>query len=323
MNDTCRRSKPVLAFTCGDPSGVGPEAVLGALRSAPLRRSCRPLLVGEPAVWRRAGWRPGSFPVWDTGLGMGLPPFGRVTRAGGAISFAAVSTAVRLAARGVVDGVVTAPISKEAWALAEVPFRDHTEYLRAETGADAQMILAAPQKGLWCVLATRHIPLARVPGALTQAGILSAARALSGALRRVGMRRPRLVLCGLNPHAGEGGLLGLEEKRVLEPAVRSARRSGLALSGPMPADAAWRRHVAGGCDGLVCLYHDQAMIGLKAAAGLGVVNWTVGLPFVRVSPGHGTAFDVAGRGRADASATAAAAALAVSLCGREKRPPAS
>ena len=185
------------------------------------------------------------------------------------------------------------------------------------------MILAAPQKGLWCVLATRHIPLARVPGALTQAGILSAARALSGALRRVGMRRPRLVLCGLNPHAGEGGLLGLEEKRVLEPAVRSARRSGLALSGPMPADAAWRRHVAGGCDGLVCLYHDQAMIGLKAAAGLGVVNWTVGLPFVRVSPGHGTAFDVAGRGRADASATAAAAALAVSLCGREKRPPAS
>ena len=309
MNDTCRRSKPVLAFTSGDPSGIGPEAVLGALRSAPLRRSCRPLLVGEPAVWRRAGWRPGSIPVWDTALGTGLPPFGRVTRAGGALSFAAVSTAVRLAARGVVDGVVTAPISKEAWALAGVPYRDHTEYLRAATGADAQMILAAPRQRLWCVLATRHIPFARVPGALTGERILSAARTLSGALRRVGMRRPRLVLCALNPHAGEGGLLGREEKRVLEPAARLAR-----LSGAMHADAAWRLHVAGGCDGLVCLYHDQAMIGLKAAAGLGVVNWTAGLPFVRVSPGHGTAFDAAGRGRADASATAAAAALAVTLC---------
>jgi 4-hydroxythreonine-4-phosphate dehydrogenase len=229
------------------------------------------------------------------------------------MSFAAVKTAVRLAARGVAAGVVTAPISKGAWALAEVPYRDHTEYLRAETGCDAQMVLAAPQKRLWCVLATRHIPLARVPGALTQTRILSAARTLSLALRRVGMRRPRLVLCGLNPHAGEGGLLGSEEKKVLAPAVRSARRLGLALSGPVPADAAWRLHIAGGCDGLVCLYHDQAMIGLKASAGLGVVNWTAGLPFIRVSPGHGTAMDVAGKGRTDAVATAAAALLAADI----------
>jgi 4-hydroxythreonine-4-phosphate dehydrogenase len=246
-------------------------------------------------------------------LGLKPPPFGLVAKAGGAVSFAAVAAAVRLAARGVVDGVVTAPISKEAWALAGVPYRDHTEYLRAVTGCDAQMILAAPRQRLWCVLATRHIPLVRVPSALTAAKILSAARVLCDSLRETGLRRPRLVLCGLNPHAGEGGLLGSEEKRVLAPAVRSARRLGLALSGPVPADAAWRLHVAGGCDGLVCLYHDQAMIGLKAAAGLGVVNWTAGLPFVRVSPGHGTAFDAAGRGRADASATGAAAVLAVSL----------
>ncbi|MBI5241565.1 MAG: 4-hydroxythreonine-4-phosphate dehydrogenase PdxA [Elusimicrobia bacterium] len=313
MNATCRRSRPVLAFTSGDPSGIGPEAVLAALRRGSLPRSCRPLLVGEASVWRRAGWRPGLLPVWDTGLGLTPPPFGRVTRVGGAMSFAAVKTAVRLAARGVADAVVTASISKEAWSLAGVPYRDHTEYLRAETGRDAQMILAAPQRRLWCVLATRHIPLARVPGALNRAGILSAARVLCDALRQTGLRRPRLVLCALNPHAGEGGLLGSEEKKILAPAARSARRLGLGLSGPLPADAAWRLHAAGGCDGLVCLYHDQAMIGLKAAAGLGVVNWTAGLPFVRVSPGHGTAFDAAGRGRADASATAAAAGLAIGL----------
>jgi 4-hydroxythreonine-4-phosphate dehydrogenase len=109
-------------------------------------------------------------------------------------------------------------------------------------------------------------------------------------------------------------MLGQEERHVLIPAVRSARREGLDLSGPVSADAAWRQHVLGGCDGLVCLYHDQAMIGLKAVASLGVVNWTAGLPFVRVSPGHGTAFDAAGKGRADASGTVEAALLAIRLC---------
>ncbi|MDD5628426.1 MAG: 4-hydroxythreonine-4-phosphate dehydrogenase PdxA [Elusimicrobia bacterium] len=314
MKGTCRRSRPVLAFTSGDPSGIGPEAVLGALRGGSLARACRPVLVGEASVWHRAGWRPGAIPLRDTGLGLRPPAYGRADAAGGAMSFAAVAEAVRLAARGLADAVVTAPISKEAWALAGVPYRDHTEYLRSATGADAQMILAAPQRGLWCVLATRHIPLAGVPSALSGAKVLSAARVLWEALRKTGVKRPRLVLCGLNPHAGEGGLLGHEERRVLIPAVRSARRAGVDLSGPLPADAAWRHHAAGGCYGLVCLYHDQAMIGLKAAAGLGVVNWTAGLPFVRVSPGHGTGPDIAGRGLADPSATLEASSLAVRLC---------
>ncbi|MCX5796358.1 MAG: 4-hydroxythreonine-4-phosphate dehydrogenase PdxA [Elusimicrobia bacterium] len=286
---------------------------MAALRRGRLVRLCRPLLVGETAVWRRAGWRPGAIPVWDTGRGLKAPAYGRVSAAGGALSFAAVAAAVRLAARGLVDAVVTAPINKAAWSLAGVPYHDHTEYLRAVTGADAQMILAAPQLKLWCVLATRHVPLARVPSALSPANVLSAARVLSDSLRATGLKRPRLVLCGLNPHAGEGGLLGREEQTLLVPAVRRARRAGLTLSGPLPADAAWRLHVEGGCDGLVCLYHDQAMIGLKAAAGLGVINWTAGLPFVRVSPGHGTAMDIAGMNRADATATIEAAKLAAKL----------
>lgn len=229
------------------------------------------------------------------------------------MSFAAVEAAVRLAARGLVDAVVTAPISKEAWRLAGIPFPDHTEYLRAATGCDGQMILAAPERGLWCVLATRHIPHARVSRRLSPRTILAAATALDQALRRLGRNRPRLLLCGLNPHAGEGGLLGGEEARLLAPAMALARRSGLALRGPVPADAAWLLHARGSCDGLVCLYHDQALIGLKAAAGLSLVNWTAGLPFIRVSPGHGTAFGLAGRGAADVSGIVAAARLAARL----------
>ncbi|MDD5656072.1 MAG: 4-hydroxythreonine-4-phosphate dehydrogenase PdxA, partial [Elusimicrobia bacterium] len=212
--------------------------------------------------------------------------------------------------RGLVDAVVTAPISKQAWRLAGVAWRDHTEYLRERTGADGQMILAAPERRLWCVLATRHVPFSRVASLLNTDKIISAARSLDRALRRIGKNRPRLVLCALNPHAGENGLLGGEEKSVLLPAAAAARRLGLALAGPSPADAAWRLHARGGCDGLVCLYHDQALIGLKAAAGLSLVNWTEGLPFIRVSPGHGTAFDLAGKGAADASGTIAAARLA-------------
>ncbi len=313
MKGTCRPFSPTLAFTCGDPSGIGPEAALAALRRGGWPRRFRPLLVGETSVWRRAGWRPGLFPVWDTGLGLPPPPVGKSTRAGGAISFAAVEAAVRLCARGLADAIVTAPISKQAWSLARVPYRDHTEYLRHTSGAEAQMILAAPRRGLWCVLATRHIPLGRVPAALSPGKVLAAARTLDSALRQLGLRRPRLVLCGLNPHAGEGGLLGREERLALLPAARLARRQGVDLSGPLPADAAWRRHVQGDCDGLVCLYHDQALIGLKVAAGLGVVNWTAGLPFVRVSPGHGTAFDIAGTGRADPAAVREAAQLALRL----------
>lgn len=314
MREACPCSKPVLAFTCGDPAGIGPETIIGALRRGELSSLCRPLLVGELAVWKRAGWRPGLGLIWDTRLGLKPPPYGRPTRDGGLLSFAAVAQSVRLAGRGLARAVVTGPIAKEGWAMAAVPWKDHTEYLRGAAGScRAEMILGCPSRGLWCVLVTRHVPLARVPGALSVSRVVAAARTLERALRRLGRRRPKLLLCGLNPHAGEGGMLGREESRVLVPAMRAARRFGLDIAGPAPADAAWRRHIESGCHGLVCLYHDQALIGLKAAAGLEVVNWTAGLPFARVSPGHGTGFDIAGKGKADPSATVAAALLAVRL----------
>ncbi len=306
---------PVLAFTSGDPAGVGPETVLAAVSDRRLRRRCRVVLVGEVSVWKRAGWRPGLAPLRDTRLGLRPPPLGRETSAGGVLSFASASEALRLVATGLADGLMTAPISKTGWKAAGVGFPDHTEWLRARTGREAEMVLASPSQGLWCVTATRHLPLKAALAALTPRKVEGAARALAGALALRGKTRPLLGLCAVNPHAGEGGLLGSEEREILAPAAACLRREGLRLEGPLPADSAWRLHREGALDGLVCLYHDQALIGLKAAAGLEVVNWTVGLPFPRTSPGHGTAFDAAGRRRADSGPTLAAAHLAADLLG--------
>jgi 4-hydroxythreonine-4-phosphate dehydrogenase len=231
----------------------------------------------------------------------------------GLASFEAVRQAARLAARGLVSAVVTAPISKRAWSLAEIPFADHTDFFGALAQHPVDMILGSQEKEIWCCLATRHVALRRVAGSLSVGGVVSAAASLNAALRRLGLRRPRLGLCALNPHAGEEGLLGVEEKRILLPAVALARRRGIDLIGPLPADTAWRWHVEGLVGGLVALYHDQALVPIKAVCGLSAVNWTAGLPFVRTSPAHGTGFDIAGRKKADFSATLAAARLAARL----------
>lgn len=281
------------------------------LRSLP--RGARAVLVGERSVWERAGWRPGLAPLRDTGLGLTPPRLGRPDAVGGRIAAASFEEALRLAAKGLVAGVVTAPVSKEHWKLAGYPWTDHTDRLAALSESGAHMVLGMPSKKLWCVLATRHIPLREVPGALSAKELLAAAARLDEALRRLGVKSPRLALCGLNPHAGEAGLLGGEEARLLSPAAAAARKRGLRLDGPLPADSAWRLHAQGVYDGLVCLYHDQALIPLKALGGLAGVNWTLGLPFTRTSPAHGTAFDAAAAGKADASAFAEASVLAARL----------
>jgi 4-hydroxythreonine-4-phosphate dehydrogenase len=291
--------------------------VLAALRAGALPRGVGPLLVGEPAVWRRAGWRPSDGPIRGTALGDPPPRPGAPSAAGGRLSAAAFEEALRLCARGLAFGVVTAPVSKESWALSGYPWRDHTSRLAAlAPGGSAEMLLGAPSRRLWCVLATRHVPLKEVPARADARAVASAARALDAGLRRLGIARPRLALCGLNPHAGEDGLIGGEEKRSLAPAAARLRREGLRLAGPLPADSAWRLHAGGAFDGLVCLYHDQALIPLKVLAGLSGINWTLGIPFTRVSPAHGTAWDAARTGRIDPSATIEAARLAARLPAR-------
>jgi 4-hydroxythreonine-4-phosphate dehydrogenase len=290
---------------------VGPRTAVLGLKSLPSGVSA--VLVGERAVWERAGWRPGLAPLRDTGLGLKPPRPGRPDAAGGRLAAASSKEALRLAAKGQVGGVVTAPVSKEHWKLAGYPWTDHTDRLAALSASGAHMVLGVPSRKLWCVLATRHIPLRQVPSALSAKELIAAAGRLDEALRLLGVKSPRLALCGLNPHAGEAGLLGGEEARLLAPAAAAARKRGLRLDGPLPADSAWRQHAEGAYDGLVCLYHDQALIPLKALGGLAGVNWTLGLPFTRTSPAHGTAFDAAAAGKADASAFAEASRLAARL----------
>lgn len=319
-------TEPILALTSGDPGGVGPEVAVTAMRDASLRRRCRLLAVGPRSAFERAGWTPSLGPLLDPDPSP-VPRFPRGPSAeGGRLSYAAVRAAVDLCARGLAAAVVTAPVSKESWRLAGLPHLDHTSLLQGVTRSPrtAMMLMCGT---LRAVLATRHIPLGEVPARLSAEGLYEAAELAACALRKeLGIARPRLVLCALNPHAGEGGLLGGEEKALLAPAARRLRRRGLDIVGPLPADAAWGAHVHGLFDAAVSLYHDQALIALKtagAAAGPGyppVVNWTLGIPLVRTSPGHGTAYDIAWKGIADPSAMKAAASLALHVVSRRKRP---
>lgn len=304
-----RRPSRILAFTCGDPAGVGPRGALASLRAGALPAGVSPVLVGERAVWLRAGWRPSDGPIRDTGLGLTAPRPGRPTPEGGKLSAASFEEALSLVARGLAGGVVTAPISKTSWSQAGYPWKDHTARLADFAGEpDAQMVLGVPSLKLWCAIATRHVPLKEAARGLSVRSIAACARTLAAALRALGVGKPRLALCALNPHAGEGGLIGTEERDMLAPLARR-----LKLDGPLPADSAWRLHVEGAYDGLVCLYHDQALIPLKALGGLAGVNWTVGIPFVRTSPAHGTAYDAAAAGRLDAAGAIEAARLASRL----------
>lgn len=310
-------NKPVLAFTLGDPAGIGPEIVVAALKNSAVRRACVPLVIGSRDVFYYHGWRPELAPILDPGVACSVRP-GRPSPAGGRAGFAAVAVATKLALRRCVDAIVTAPISKEFWNRAGIRYPDHTDYLKEATGA-AQVAMMLLCGELRTVLVTRHMPLRDAPRRISTGETVRAVLLLHKALRDdLKILRPRLGLCALNPHAGEEGLLGKEEREILLPAVRRLRHSGVGISLPLPADSAWALHRAGKFDGLVTLYHDQALIPLKMADPYGVVNWTLGLPIVRTSPGHGTAFDIAGKGCAMPDAMVAAALLAARLSGNPR-----
>jgi len=304
--------KPVLAFTSGDPGGIGPETIVKAAADRRVSAVCRPLFIGPLAAFQKAGWRPSLGPVLDTGGAERGPYLHMPASRNGQESFTAVRLAVKLALAGKIGGVVTAPISKEAWAMAGTGFLGHTEFLRHNCNApEAVMCFIAGRTR--CALVTEHTPVAKLSSALTRARVEAACRAFGRELGKLGLRRPRLALCALNPHAGDGGAIGNEEIKTLLPAVAALNKSGLEITGPLPADAAWKRHLSGEWDGIVCLYHDQALIPLKTAVKNAAAHWTCGLPIVRTSPAHGTAFDIAGRGKADPASAIEAALFATKL----------
>ena len=230
----------------------------------------------------------------------------------GQAAYETIVRAVRDAQAGRLQGMATAPVNKEALALAGLPWRGHTEMLASLTGAD-RVAMMFWSEALRVVLATIHIPLAAVPSALTIESVSGIIELTHRELPRFGLVRPRLALAGLNPHAGEHGLLGREEIEVLEPAIARSVESGIDIIGPLPGDTVFVRAVRGEFDAVIACYHDQGLIPVKLAAFGQAVNVTLGLPIIRTSVDHGTAFDIAGRGIADPESMVQAVLLAARL----------
>jgi len=311
-----------LILTCGEPAGIGPvlaplaraagEAFCWLGDPAHLPAGTRWTEVAEPAA--AAGAEPGVLPVLVHRFPAPATP-GRPDPANAPAVVEVIARAVELARSGAAAGLVTAPISKLALKQgAGFPFPGHTEFLaHLAGGAEVAMMLAssAVEPPLRVVPATIHIALAEVPAALTPGALERAIRVTAAGLAcDFGLARPRIAVAGLNPHAGEGGAMGSEERDWIAPLIERLNGEGFALLGPLPADTMFHPAARARYDAAVCAYHDQALIPIKTLDFSGGVNVTLGLPFIRTSPDHGTAFDIAGQGRADPSSTIAALRMA-------------
>ena len=293
-----------VGITVGDPAGIGPEIAEKARVDPRVQAVCEPLV-----------FAPASLD--------GIHP-GQDSAAGGRAAYDTLVRAVEAARQGEVDAIATAPLSKRAFALAGLPWKGHTDLLAHLCGVDHVRMLfyAAPhgdRRALCVTLATVHVPLAEVPRLLTTAEVARTLRMTAQWLAGLGVAAPRVALAGLNPHAGEAGVLGTEEDTALRPAVAAARAQGVEASGPFPADTIFVRAMRGEFDAVVACYHDQGLIPVKLLAFGDAVNVTIGLPIIRTSVDHGTAFDIAGRGVADHGSLVAAIQLAARLAGA--RPP--
>lgn len=315
----------------GEPGGIGPELLVKALEYGEIRTTCRPVIIGdkdvlyealsllkpdmrplavsEPSEADEAG--PGDLPIIDLRLAAGYTK-GAPSAQGGRASYGFIEHAAGLALNGKVDAIVTAPISKEALRMAGLPWPGHTEMLAELSGAAdyAMMFLG----GRLCVLlVTIHTALSNVPGLITKETVLRKIRLASRAGAMLGIKRPRIGVAGLNPHAGESGLFGPEDEEQIAPAVKEARAEGIEASGPHPPDVVFHKAYHGKLDIVVAMYHDQGLIPLKMIAFEEGVNVTVGLPFVRTSPDHGTAYDIAWKGTANPRSMLEAIKAAVRL----------
>ncbi len=317
----------------GDPAGIGPEVVLKSLSDPDVYRRSNPLVIGDcqSLMVRQRGISCKIRPILNPAQARFIPgvidvlhrpmsrflkmPMGRPSAASGLASFQSVSLSVELAATRIVQGIVHAPISKSAWRMAGIRYDGHTELLGDLCGVK-NIAMAIAAEPLRTVLATRHIALSQVPSRLTKKEIMIAGEQAVRWMQALKLRLPRIGVCALNPHAGEGGLFGREEIRVIGPAVRTLKSMfrSVRFIGPLPADSMYRDHSKGLYDCLITLYHDQSLIPLKLFNAHKLVNISLGLPFARTSPGHGTAFDIAGRGKADPLPMREAILTAARLC---------
>lgn len=312
--------KPKIAVTLGDPAGVGPEICLHLLRHAEIAEICKPIVFGSAEILRRVSAATGiPFENADTAVrDLPMPDAaiiqpGRVDPRCGKAAYQSVLAAIAAGLSGEVDAVTTAPLNKEALHAAGHHYPGHTEIFAERMHAERSCMMLTSAE-LTCSFVTVHVGYHEVPALLSVARILEVIELTVAAMRRIRGREPRLLICGLNPHAGEHGLFGQrEEERLVEPAVAAARAAGIEIEGPLPPDTVflpWRRAAY---DAVVCLYHDQGHIPLKALAFDTAINTTLGLPVVRTSVDHGTAFDIAWQGQASPNSLFEAVKLAAKL----------
>lgn len=320
---------PRIALTSGEPAGIGPELCLALAREA---LPCELVCLGDRSLLEKRSaslglgvvlddWQPGATRAAHVPARLALVHLplaapsspGKADPANSAYVLALLDRAIDGALAGQFDAIVTAPVHKGVINDAGIAFSGHTEYLAARThSARAVMLLVAGE--LRVALATTHLPLRAVSAAISIDSLYETAAILAGELEKgFGVHAPRIAVCGLNPHAGEGGHLGDEELRVIGPAIERMRAAGLRVSGPLPADTVFVPATLAGFDAVLAMYHDQGLPVVKHAAFEQAVNVTLGLPVVRTSPDHGTAFDLAGSGRADCRSLLAAVRLAVRL----------
>ncbi len=330
---------PSIGISMGDPLGIGPEILVKALADPELRKRSRFVIYGLNESITFAADQLGIAPFWyrvsrgtdraQRELAEGVvvvddPDFhGILTRPhepslkGGHASKRfiedAIADALLTDSHGrFIDGIVTGPISKTSWSEAGHQWPGHTELLAHRTKAK-RSVMAFTSDRLRVALATTHIPLMDIRNVLTIGRIFDAIDLGHEACRQLGIKRPRLGVCGLNPHAGEAGMFGDEEQRLIKPAIEVAQRNGIDARGPYSAEVVFRKALEGAFDLVVAMYHDQGLIPMKLLAWKNAVNWTLGLPIIRVSPDHGTAFDIAGKGVAHEGSMRAAIELAIDL----------
>ena len=319
-----------IGITAGDSNGIGPEVVLRtALQRHPAQR--RLVLIGHRTIWERTASQLGCLcPPKILTLDAPLPRCatwspdpapapkarpGKIRADAARAAYHYILAATAAAQQGSLDAIVTAPICKEGFQLAGINAPGHTELLAQLTATSRYAMMLFGEK-LRVVLATRHLPLRHVADALTPDVVFEAIEMLALALPWMGFERARIGVCGLNPHAGDGGTIGTEEKTIIAPAIARARRKKWNVTGPIPADSLFYQHLAGTYDAVVAMYHDQGLAPLKMLSFDSGVNLTLGLPIIRTSPDHGTAFDLAGKNKANPASTRAALDWAARLAVR-------
>jgi 4-hydroxythreonine-4-phosphate dehydrogenase len=288
--------KPRVGITAGDPAGIGPEVAARAAADPSVLDVCEPI-------------------IYNASNGQTFAP-GHLSAGAGRAAYDAIVQAVDAAKARTIDAIATAPVNKEAFRLAGLPWNGHTDLLAHLTGA-RHVAMMFYSDALRVVLATVHIALADVPRALTTPSLDATIDLAARELPRFGITRPRIAVAGLNPHAGEHGLFGREEETIMAPAIEACRARGIDVAGPFPADTIFVRARRGEFDLVIACYHDQGLIPVKLVAFGQAVNVTLGLPIIRTSVDHGTAFDIAGKGIADPQSMIAAVRLAARLAARK------